>query len=383
MRRQAIITGNVPTPALLSQLTPALRQTLQLVMPTTFTATSNPLIGFHRRDDNASNQEHTYLTRVDWLVSSRQRLAVRDSYNNQTYSTPNLQPNFPTAFPLRFNNAVVEHTFNIGAATLNELRVGFNRVDQYRQPVGYEQVPAYVSVQGISASFANFIHFVSTTYSVSDNFTMVRGRHSIKRGLDEREVRSVRYQGGPPSYSYNTTADIINQNPASVGLSFTTSKGLRTINMGYYIQDEWRVMPKLQINAGMRYEYSPPLRGGFNVASSNPYGGYNGAQKPMFAADRNDFGPRLGLVWTPVERTVIRVGGSLGAANTAGAAVYAGDRAAAGAPFLALLSVAGSLNLAILALLLFGLGRGAYDCNSMPVLRDVGGNRGRRRGMDC
>ena len=311
VRRQALVSGNVPTPALLNQLAPAIRSTMELVMPTTFVPTNNPLIGFHTRSDNASNDEHTFLTRVDWLVSSRQRLAVRDSYNDQKYTTPNLQPKFPTAYPLKLNNAVIEHTLNLGAATLNELRIGFNRVDLYRQPLGYQQIPAYITVQGISASFSNFIHFLPTTYSLSDNFTMIRGRHSIKMGLDQREVRSVRYQGGPPSYAYTTTTDIINQNPATVGLSFTTSKGLHTLNMGYYIQDEWRPRPKLQINAGLRYEYSPPFRGGFNVSSSNPYGTYNAPKAPMFAADRNDFGPRLGIVWTPVTGTVIRTGGSI------------------------------------------------------------------------
>lgn len=311
VRRQTLVSGNVATPALLNQLTPALRSTLTLVLPSTFSPTSNPLIGFHTRQDNASNSEHTFLTRIDWLVSARQRLAVRDSYNNQTYSTPNLAPKFPTAYPLRFQNVSVEHTFNLGAATLNELRLGLNRVDLFRQPVGYEQIPAYVSVQGISASFSNFIHFVPTTYSLSDNFTMVRGRHTIKMGLDLREVRSVRYQGGPPSYSYTTTADIINQNPATVGLSFTTSKGLRTVNTGYYAQDEWRLSPRLQLNAGLRYEYSPPLRGGFNVNSSNPFGPYNGPQQPMFAADRNDFGPRLGMVWSLADRTVLRAGAAV------------------------------------------------------------------------
>jgi hypothetical protein len=220
VRRQTLVTGNVPTPALLSQLTPALRSTFALTMPTTFASTSNPFIGFHTRSDAASNDEHTFLTRVDWLVSNRQRLAVRDSYNDQTYSTPNLQPAFSTAYPLKFQNAVIEHTFNFGPTTLNELRVGFNRVDLYRQPVGYQQIPAYISVQGINASFSNFIHFLPTTYSLSDNFTMVRGRHTIKMGLDEREVRSVRYQGGPPSYSYNTTTDIINQNPSYGGPVF-------------------------------------------------------------------------------------------------------------------------------------------------------------------
>lgn len=312
VRRQSQVTGSVPTTALLDQLTPALRSTLTQMMPSTYTATSNPYIGLHVRNDRSTNDENTYLTRFDILLG-QQRLAVRHSYNNQTYTTPSISPTMPTTYPMRYQNAVVEHTMNLGPTMLNEVRLGFNRVDLFRNPAGYEKIPAYISVQGISASMSNFIHFLPTTYSVADNFTILRGKHSFKMGVDLREVRGVRYQGGPPSYSYTTTADIINQNPISVGLSFTTSKGLRTLNTGFYLQDDWRLSSKLQLNLGVRYEYSPSLRGGFNVASSNPFGGYNAAQQSMFASDRNDFGPRVGLVWTPdsAQRTVIRAGGGV------------------------------------------------------------------------
>jgi hypothetical protein len=135
----------------------------------------------------------------------------------------------------------------------------------------------------------------------------------MKTGLDLREVRSVRNQGGPPVYAYNTTTDLINQNPASVGLSFGGSKGQRTVNTGYYFQDDWHVSDTLQLNLGLRYEYSPPFRGGFNVSGSDPFGPFIQAQQPMFIADKNDFGPRVGLVWAlgSDHRTVIRTGGAI------------------------------------------------------------------------
>lgn len=136
---------------------------------------------------------------------------------------------------------------------------------------------------------------------------------SFKMGFDIREVRSVRVQGGKPTYAYNTFQDLINQTPASVQLLFGGSKGLRTRNSGYYFQDDWRVTSNVQLNMGVRYEYSPPLRGGFNVNSSNPFGPYNAPQQPMFAADRNNFGPHVGVVWSPEgsKRTVIRSGGAI------------------------------------------------------------------------
>jgi outer membrane receptor protein involved in Fe transport len=311
VERFAKVTGNVPTPAFLAVMPAAARALLSL-LPTTYTPTSNPLIGLSSRNDQQVNSENTYLARVDWLLGV-QRLAVRTSYNNQTYTSPNLEPTMPTAYPLRYLNAVVEHTYTLGPTAFNELRLGFNRVDLNRNPVGYQNVPAWITVQGINASQSNYIHFLPTTYTIADNFTKIVGRHSMKTGLDLREVRSVRNQGGPPVYAYNTTTDLINQNPASVGLSFGGSKGQRTVNTGYYFQDDWHVSDTLQLNLGLRYEYSPPFRGGFNVSGSDPFGPFIQAQQPMFIADKNDFGPRVGLVWAlgSDHRTVIRTGGAI------------------------------------------------------------------------
>jgi hypothetical protein len=80
------------------------------------------------------------------------------------------------------------------------------------------------------------------------------------------------------------------------------------------VQDDWRLHPRLQINAGVRYEYSPPLAGGFNVNSSDPFGPFGtDRNKPMFAADRNNLGPRLGLIYdmTGDQKLVLRAGGAI------------------------------------------------------------------------
>jgi hypothetical protein len=310
VKQQSQVTGNVPTPELLSALPQPMSAVLSKYMPTTFAATSSPYVGLHTRDDQQVNSENTYLTRVDALLGQH-RLAVRYSFNDQTYSSPSLEPSIRTTYPLLYQNAVVEDTWSLNSSALNELRLGISRVDLNRNPSGYENIPAYLTIQSISFSQSNFIHFVPTTYSLSDNFTLIRGAHSMKMGLDLRQVRSVRIQGGPPSYSYVTYAAAMAGQPQTVGLSFTTSKGLRTLNEGFYFQDDWQVSSRLQVNLGLRYDYSPPLRGGFNVDSSNPFGPYNEPQANMFAPDRNVFGPHAGLVWRAGPQTVVRAGGAI------------------------------------------------------------------------
>ncbi|MEO7648948.1 MAG: TonB-dependent receptor, partial [Bryobacteraceae bacterium] len=313
--RLSRVTGNTATPALLAQLKPELRRALELYLPASFTATSNPLIGLHQRNDQQKNAENTYLSRVDALLG-KHRLSTRYSYNNQDYSVPTLAASMPRFFPVRFHNAVIQDSTSVNASSFNELRIGFNRVDLNRSETGREQVPAWVVVNGggFNASQPSYIHFITTTYTLADNFSVIRGAHTFKMGFELREVRSARIQGGQPTYTYNNPADLITDQPNRIQVLFGGGKGLRTRNTGYYFQDDWRLSRHLQVNLGMRYEYSPPLRGGFNVAGSDPYGPFIKTQEPMFAADRNDFAPRAGLVWDPAgnQRTVIRAGAAIG-----------------------------------------------------------------------
>ncbi len=298
VRRNQQVTGNVPTPLLLSQVSPQIRTALGF-LPTTFEPTANPLIGLHRRNDRRKNDEKTTLSRGDWNITEKNRLSMRFSYNNQDFLTPLLTPTLPRLFPLRFHNAVVQDNYTLSPTMFNELRLGFNRVDLFRYEPGREAVPAWISVAGVGIShpLVSYIRFISTTYTLADNFTVIRGKHTIKAGFEIRQVRSVRDQGGQPTHMYNNLADLIADRANRIQVLFGGGKGLKTWNDGFFVQDDWRITPRFQLNAGIRYEYYPPLRGGFAFASSDPYGPFTKVGEPMFAADRNNWGPRLGFVW--------------------------------------------------------------------------------------
>jgi hypothetical protein len=312
VKRVSKVTGNTATPALIDAAPEAIRQTMDFYLPKTFTPTTNQYVGLHTRNDQQVNDENTFLGRSD-AVLGKHRLTLRYSYNHQNYKSPTFSPVMPTLYPMRFHNVVLQDNTSVTSTSFNELRIGFNRVDLHRHAVGSDLIPAWVTVSSISASQNSYIHFLSTTYTLADNFTMINGAHSMKTGFEIREVRSVRDQGGPPTYSYNSYADLIANKPLNINLLFGGSKGLRTRNYGFYLQDEWRASRTLQLNLGVRYEYTPPFRGGFNIATSDPYGPFIAAQQPMFRADRNNWAPRTGLIWAPgrEQRTVIRTGAAI------------------------------------------------------------------------
>ncbi|MBK6798148.1 MAG: TonB-dependent receptor [Acidobacteria bacterium] len=97
-------------------------------------------------------------------------------------------------------------------------------------------------------------------------------------------------------------------------------------NHSFYIQDQWRIMPSLTVNAGLRYELftglklnnglalEPVIPKGSNAVASilDPNGTYNflgantGVEGQYYNTDKNNFAPIASIAWTP------NVKGSLG-----------------------------------------------------------------------
>jgi hypothetical protein len=92
---------------------------------------------------------------------------------------------------------------------------------------------------------------------------------------------------------------------------------LRKTESAWFIQDVWKVLPRLSVNAGLRWEYLPPVTLA-NGAYVYPVGGVAGALgvqgatgKPtqwgfadndggdIYHTQKNNFGPSLGLAWDP------------------------------------------------------------------------------------
>ncbi|MBC8166224.1 MAG: TonB-dependent receptor, partial [Bryobacteraceae bacterium] len=310
---QSIVT-NVPTPLLLQRVSPTIRQHLSGSAPMT-EATSNPLIGLSRRNDNKTNDENTYVSRVDYHFAKHQ-LGVRYNYNNQQSEVPQPRPDNRFTFPLRYHNAAIQDAWAISPSLFNELRLGFNRTSLNRNNSTLYTQPGWVEVtQGpLNSDFQSQIFFIANNYTIADNFTWVRGSHTIKTGFEIRDNRTARIQTTNPTHFYTTLDDLIADQSRQVRVTFGNPGGkLYSTSYGIFLQDEWRLNRRLQLNMGLRYEYYTPLTGGFNIATSDPFGPFLPKGSAMFDPDRNNFGPRLGLVWDPIgdQKTVIRAGGGI------------------------------------------------------------------------
>ncbi len=319
-KRATNVSGNIPTPALLALVTPAIRKHLdELPKECSNAIPGTDLVCFHFRSDQRTNNENTFIGRTDYQWYDH-RTSVRYNYNNQDFAQPNtVKRTNQQVFPTRFHNTALQDIWNITPTLLNEFRIGFNRVDLNRNNTTFasSNPPGWVEVAGATSFVGDFqsqLYFITNTYSLNDNMTKIFGKHTVKFGVDLRRVQSYRYQNTNPTHYFNSVADLIADNPSRIRLSFgNPGRGVSLLESGFFVQDDWRINRRLQLNIGLRYEYYTPGVGPYNIATDDPYGPFTKSNEPVYKADKNNFAPRLGVVFDAFgdQKLVIRTGGGI------------------------------------------------------------------------
>jgi hypothetical protein len=307
------LSGPVLTAAALAQITnPALQKNLSLLPPAT-TPTSDPNVGVNFHNAPRTNDENTFVGRGD-INFGKQRLSLRYNYNHQNFARPNLIIASPSEFPTHFHNASVQDTWSISPTMVNELHLGFNRTALLLHDLLALQVPAFVFelTTGVNTGMDK-LNFTGDTITVSDNFTWIHGKHTFKTGFELRNVRSYRNEFLPPFHFYFGIPSLLADQPVALDVFFGAQKSLRNVDFGTFFQDDWRLSKRVQLNAGLRWEYYTPLQGAFNINTSDPFGPYGQKGQDMYRPYYKDFGPHLGVVFDALgnQKLILRAGGGL------------------------------------------------------------------------
>lgn len=163
------------------------------------------------------------------------------------------------------------------------------------------------------------------TVSIIDNLTSVMGRHSLKFGGEARFVRFYTDRDGGTQYTYNSLSDFLVNKLASFRFVGDLSDpsvfnngatGKREGQQEYYIayaQDEWRVTPQVTLNYGVRFEHYTPMREArnlnvqFDINCTTTPNCFFPTSHPFYQS-RMNFDPRLGISFSPSQKTAIRAG---------------------------------------------------------------------------
>jgi hypothetical protein len=177
------------------------------------------------------------------------------------------------------------------------------------------------------------------TFQWSDDVTLTRGKHEWKFGADVRRVRNNFvfdfFNNGSFDFTFgnftgNELADFVG---GFWDNYFQFSKAIYAIRESSYYeyaQDTWRVLPRLTLNLGLRYEYNTPQTDphkeimGFapglqsvvfpNAPPDIAYSGDPGVGGPgVVFPDRKNFAPRVGFAWDIFgnAKLVMRGGGGI------------------------------------------------------------------------
>ena len=238
--------------------------------------------------------EHLAFLKIDHRLSSNDLVSVR--YNGQWFTWNNETgglwlPGSGTRYRNDVHTALVTATQLVSTHILNQARFQVARYTDRRtdlQPTVYVSRAGY-SIEGATLGPYGFGATPEDTYEGADTLTHNDGQHSVKMGTGFKFVRAhneslpfgrgAYYFAGPPSLYPQPYAFV-------QGLARTDGApdaDPRSISSYFFVQDEWRLTPRLALNIGVRYD----------IERIRNVSGYTAA------ADRNNLQPRISALWMP------------------------------------------------------------------------------------
>ncbi len=279
-----------------------------------------PLAGSVPRDFDQIN----FFPRIDWVINQNHSLSL--THNFQQYDSMNGVFSQPTTDDSIYSNAqnftnsytsVITLNSVITPTLINEFRFNFvfdNAGDFANAPFMPD-----IRVRAFSLGARDFLHGREGEFPGRqtqerrqqwiDGLSIIKGRHTIKTGLDINRVVDKNYFALQVNgrYSFSSVADFLQGNFSSYQQRFfapnvTPLVTQTTYDYGFYAQDTFRVNNRLTLYYGLRYDLQT-IPDPIVVNPDEPRTG-------ILNEDRNNWGPRLGFAFTPFDdgKTVIRGG---------------------------------------------------------------------------
>ncbi|MBL8216672.1 MAG: TonB-dependent receptor [Bryobacterales bacterium] len=327
--------AQVPTAAMRAAVTdPTSRRLLeQYQLP----AAQNELANFGTVQQSSPNLTDFYQwsARLDHQLTAKDTLwgrigrAQNDGTAAATTFIGTNLANFGFASTNAIYSANLNETHIFTPNLLNEVRAGFGRTSPVfsidtTAPLG----PRIAFANGQIASFGPTENGpqgrIQNTYQIGDTLTWVRGAHNVKAGGDffRYQLNSFFDLQNRGVYTFLNWDDFANGRPSAfVQRIGNTVRGNRTWLGGFFVQDDFRLTPRLTLNLGFRYELygattevnnltsnlNLDCRESLGAAGTGPLGCFT-VGGPITATNRYAQ-PRLGIAWNPRGgKTVLRAG---------------------------------------------------------------------------
>ena len=310
-----------------------------------------------------SDYSNNLVGKVDYVLSDKNTMNVVYAYGDgkpiAAGTTAVLEPYWQGQYHIRSQVARLDWVFTPNSEWVNEAVVGTDRIHQSAYsgdclPAG--SVPAVAGspdyatqfglVSGVPAcgiptfTIGSYTAAGSTLgtnvltvfYQGQDVVSRIIGNHALKFGGG---VRQNDWTGTTGPSAQRGAIDFVAAgnltalqaflagipNPATTFNTVAVGNPTENFNWKSYwtfIQDDWRIAPKVTVNLGLRYEFEAPMRsatnaaGGFDPNSSTGLSQQTNSQS-LWKSTKKDLGPRLGVAWdvTGKGTTVVRAAGGV------------------------------------------------------------------------
>jgi len=266
--------------------------------------------------------QDVFMAKSDIRLNNSNQLVLR--FNQQNFTGNNNENGGPLSVEEHSGNSVAKTTTFSGSwistltpEVVNDFRFQFGR-DREPGEANSDVTEARIQTGGgfLQLGRNNFSPRETTIKRVQfiDVVSYTHGKHSLKWGADLNFDRVFNFFPGlfTGQFTFNSYALFASNTPASFTQNFPgagTSGGTTHPDLneyGLFLQDDWRVSPKLTLNLGLRYDFQDLA----DPTVSNPSAALAavGLKTTTPVRDNNNFGPRFGFSYAFDEKTVVRGG---------------------------------------------------------------------------
>ncbi|MGH9844719.1 MAG: TonB-dependent receptor domain-containing protein, partial [Blastocatellia bacterium] len=314
------------------------------------------------RSETSAQRRNLYTSRVDYTPNDRQKLfftlgTVKENITNvaEDFESPlntigaveggrdRVIWRGTLAYNHVFSTTFFNETLTAIARDHRVVTPRFLDFDVTKEPGIQRRVGRGLPTLTFAGSLSNFGNSLisdgfNQSWNVHNISTLLRGRHSLRFGAQWAQTQEPYFESNNLNGSYSFNGEITGgRNIAANAFADFLLGAVKTASVsqpqlpanrinhdfGLFLQDDWKLTPRITLNLGMRYEFETlpterndifsridPATGQLLVA------GRNASRNLNRQTDYNNFAPRLGVAWSPGGKTVVRSGFAMIYLNT-------------------------------------------------------------------